>query len=270
MLRPVSLPRVGALLVGAGPLVGAAPLAGAAAAAVLGALAFGGCEPRYPPDEQPVLQVGVPERTAEAGGALPVDVEVLNFDLAAPADDLPFVVGQGHLHVFFDEERDLRMATVGGQRVLVPLEEPAGAKKLVFRLHHNDHSPVDGVPDRAFDVVVVDPPLSFVVQRVLGPARPGTDASAELTVAGFAFDLDRYEVEDVVRHGHGHVRFVQGDLDVDLGPFFDGKPRFVVPQDAALGPATLVFVLHTNTHGPLDPPFSVEVAVDVEDAASTP
>lgn len=227
---------------------------------------FAACEPRYTPEEQPAVDVRIPDREVEAGGALPVEVEVRNFDLVPIEDDAPLVVGQGHLHVYLTEGEDLRLATIGGQRVLVPLEEAAGPRKLVFALHHADHSPVDGAPDQAFDVVVTDPEVVFVVQRVNdAPFSPGEEASAELTVAGFALDAVDFEAALVPRHGHVHARFVQDDLDVDLGSFFDGKPRFTVPDDVVAGPATVSFALHDNLHGALDPPVAVDVDTTVAD-----
>lgn len=240
------------------------PLAIAASALA----AFVGCEPLYTPDTQPELIAAVRDPVVEAGATLPVDVEVKNFDLQPATAELPFRASQGHLHVLLDDgadARELRLTVVNGQRVLIPLEIADGSHRLRFVLHHNDHGPVDGVADAHFDVEVRAPALTFVVQRLLGEQFvPGGDAEAELTVGGFALDPARYEVEDVLRHGHYHVLFSDDEgAPTDLGAFFDGRPRFAIPQNALLGKRDLIFRLHGNLHGPLDPPVDVAVPVEI-------
>lgn len=81
---------------------------------------------------------------------IPVSFTVSDFTLVAPTGQ-DNVAGQGHAHLFLDQETTYRAL---GVSPLTAKMVPAGMHTLKLTLHNNDHTPIDTVAPAKVSVTV--------------------------------------------------------------------------------------------------------------------
>jgi hypothetical protein len=95
--------------------------------------------------------------TVAAGAVTVVTVTVTNFTLVDPAAMPPNMAGEGHYHIYLDNETGgnyLNVGFDGTEDVTIPVGTTAGAHTLRVALHNNDHTAVTPAVEDVVNITV--------------------------------------------------------------------------------------------------------------------
>jgi hypothetical protein len=195
-------------------------------------------------DDDPMIMIVTPSDMAYIyDSTLHLEVMVHNFTLNASAIGMDNVPGDGHYHIYINDD------LVGPFTDLsVMLEDlPVGQHVLKVMLVNNDHSPVmPEAEDMIHFMILEERPHIAITHPMDGAVLFKDDLEIDVMVHNFTLNASAIGGNNSVGEGHYHI-FIN---DVLVGPFANLS---VMLEDLPAGTHELMVLLVNNDHSPIMP-----------------
>lgn len=199
----------------------------------------------------PLLSV---QALSSVPGEIILIVSVEHFDLIPP-ESAPARDGEGHLHVWIDDDTENKQIT--DQTTIMFGNLPAGLHTATVELVASNHSSFSPPITRTISFTVEIPETPSL--RMTAPADGETIVGYEITVMADVENIQLVPPQDERVAGQGHIHYF---LDDQYTPSSDTT---IVFENVSAGSHTLRAELHHNDHSLLEPPVTDTITITVQE-----
>jgi plastocyanin len=202
------------------------------------------------------------------GTEITMEISVKNFTLAKDKIGKANKDGEGHYHVYLDDNTGTNYLAAGADgtvKITVPNDTKDGEHKLVVSLRNNDHSELSPKSEAVFKFTVKKADGKPTVKLILPKTDVDTDEDLTVEIKVTNFILDPANIGKANKPGYGHYHIYIDDkkgLDY-LAAGANGKVTLRIPSDLSDGEHTLRISLRNNDHSALSPVVEDKVKIQV-------
>ncbi|MBK06567.1 MAG: hypothetical protein CL920_29465 [Deltaproteobacteria bacterium] len=219
----------------------------------------------------PVVSATIANNLVIAGDKVKLAVTTKNFTLNPNGIGKANVAGEGHIHVYLDNNVGSNYLYAGADanpEFTIPAATTLGVHQLHVVLHNNDHSEYSPKTEAIVNITVSDGSPKVFAQGTKGSVKPGEQMGVSVTVQNFKLDPNGIGKANVKGEGHIHIY-----LDNETGSNYlyagaDANPTFNIPASTKAGAHTLRVALHNNDHSAVSPAVEATVSFTVSSGSA--